>query len=252
MDNTLKQYKLIVSYNGKYFTGWQKNYKFITVNGVLEDEVKRIHSFDKSINVIGVSRTDTGVHSKGQVCSFVSKKIWEPHFLMKSLNNCLKNKNIQILNCQLVDKTFSIFKSIKKTYIYRISYKPISPLFKDYIVFWHRIINIKKLKIAINIMKNHKDFFYFYKKDDRIVNCIQNNNCINLKVRSDHIELIFTGKAFLYHQIRYMVGHLLIYADGRRDLDYFMEPFINKIINYTKVLAPAHGLCLEEIFYNNN
>ena len=63
------RYKIIVTYDGTNFEGWQIQKNSRTIQGELEDALKIINN-NKSIKIFGSGRTDSGVHAIAQVAHF--------------------------------------------------------------------------------------------------------------------------------------------------------------------------------------
>ncbi len=78
------RYKMVISYDGSFFHGFQRQTKYISVQEVLEEKLSEILKLD--ITVYGSGRTDAGVHAKGQVIHFDSQQYVPPLNLMKILN----------------------------------------------------------------------------------------------------------------------------------------------------------------------
>ena len=61
-------YKLTIQYDGTQYAGWQIQANALTIQGVISKSIEQI--LQKEINLIGSGRTDSGVHSLGQVANF--------------------------------------------------------------------------------------------------------------------------------------------------------------------------------------
>ena len=84
----LKNYKLIITYDGTSFFGWQIQKDTRTVQGVIEKELKYIFKVD-DINLIGSGRTDSGVHANGQVANFFIETTMNELQIQNALNRRL-------------------------------------------------------------------------------------------------------------------------------------------------------------------
>lgn len=266
-------YKLTISYNGGYFHGWQKNHKFYTIQEAIEEALEKIHG--EKIYIVGASRTDAGVHALNQCCHFQSQKNWKEYQLCCAINFYLNRRHVVIMKVEKVNENFHArFNVIQKRYSYTIcTSQSISPLLSPYMLHWPFTINYDKLEIAINLLTNCFDFCNFYRHEkDHVVNTRIGLNKITYTIENEILKLYFYNKNFLYHQIRYMVMHILnfITKEKQYNLQYFLIPIshylnqpLEKLINknlfqnsenesikeYKKFLAPSHGLCLEYIEY---
>ena len=61
----------------------------------------------------------------------------------------------------------------------------------------------------------------------------------------------FTGKSFLYHQVRNMIGALIFLGTKRITIEKFIEIFNAKNRNLAPPTAPACGLYLVSVDYEN-
>jgi len=62
--------KLVLAYDGTDFHGWQRQPGLRTVQGMVEQAVRRV--CQHQVNVVGAGRTDAGVHAAGQTANFVT------------------------------------------------------------------------------------------------------------------------------------------------------------------------------------
>src|SRR5262245_43914853 len=116
------KYLAVISYCGTEYCGWQKQ-KNLAPNGktsiqqTLEKTLNRITG--EEVSVIGIGRTDSGVHAVGQVAHFVlKKKEFNPRILQRGMNGLLP-RDIRILQIQEISPEFHAQKSAeKKQYSY--------------------------------------------------------------------------------------------------------------------------------------
>ncbi len=80
----MQNYKLIISYDGIDFHGWQRQPNKRTIQGVLEESLARITQ--KKIPILGSGRTDSGVHAQGQVAHFKANLTITTEELLRALN----------------------------------------------------------------------------------------------------------------------------------------------------------------------
>ena len=97
------RYLVNMSYDGSKFYGYQVQANKKTVEGTIENILSKI--FNESINTIGASRTDKGVHAYNQYCHFDSEKNINPKTLLHSMNSMIK-EGIYIKKVSKVDEEF--------------------------------------------------------------------------------------------------------------------------------------------------
>jgi tRNA pseudouridine38-40 synthase len=111
------RYSLLVAYDGTDFHGWQKQAGLRTVQGDLEQAVQMV--VREQCNVVGASRTDAGVHARGQVAAFSTDADIEPRKLAAAVNSRLP-EDIRVRRATLCPEGFSpISEAVAKGYRYR-------------------------------------------------------------------------------------------------------------------------------------
>jgi tRNA pseudouridine38-40 synthase len=240
-------YKLTIIYHGKYFSGWQINKDFITVQWTIEKALKIINGYD--VKITGASRTDSGVHSYGQIANCQLKKQWNCNQLKKAINFYLDKSKLLIDNVEMVNNNFhSRYSNKGKIYYYQIYLDEfINPFEKDFWWCWKKPIDINKLDIACQQIKNSKNLNGFAHNFSILKN-FYNLEDLNYQLDNKKLILKFKGKGFFYNEIRFLVGHIIYYSSNLINQETFFLPLNNPNNNiYHKILAPAHGLFLMEV-----
>ena len=139
---SLKNYKITISYDGTDLQGWQVQKTGRTVQGDIENALKKI--FNKKINLIGAGRTDSGVHALGQVANFKVSTTMTSDELKNALNGNL-SRDIFIINCYEVNLDFhSRFSAVEREYIYKIQTK-FTPITRN--LSWSLDLNVIDIDI---------------------------------------------------------------------------------------------------------
>ena len=244
----MNNFKINIQYDGTNYYGWQIQPDKITVQGVLKKNIELI--LQESIILTGASRTDKGVHARGQVASFFSKSSLPPKQIEKKLNQLIPD-DIRITSVKIIDKDFNARKSVKKKkYRYFIYHNSInSPFYKNY--SWHveKKIDINILNKASEQLIGIKNFYSFTgAKACNKTYTREINEAFWIKKNNFYIFTI-VGNGFLKNMIRKIVGSLIAINCNIEKSD-----FISYLINVRdrkkgKYMAPPEGLFLEEIFY---
>jgi tRNA pseudouridine38-40 synthase len=242
----LKNYKIILSYDGTDYFGWQRQPDKRTVQGLVEDAVARLAG--KSINVHGAGRTDAGVHALGQAASFKAALRMDEAEILKALNGILP-RDVRVNSVETVPASFHARKSaLGKTYQYRIVTTPVvSPFDLRYVHHWTYPHDLKLMKKAAAMFVREGDFTGFSSNRDRS----PVRHVIRSELRRKGGELIYTIKAngFLRYMVRTIVGTILEVGRGRLPLEAIEETFARKSRSLGSPTAPAHGLCLIGVKY---
>src|ERR1700733_12440456 len=114
----MRNLKLILSYDGSEFAGWQVQPDAVTVQGTLASAIGRITG--EKVLPQGSGRTDAGVHALAQVVTFVTESSVPTENFVKALNDVLP-ASIRVLDAAEVPAEFHARHSARaKTYRYRI------------------------------------------------------------------------------------------------------------------------------------
>ena len=243
----MPNYKIIIEYDGKDFSGWQLQPEKRTVQGELERSLSLLNG-DASVRVHGAGRTDAGVHARGQVANFTLEKTWEPEKLAGAINGT-NEKDVTVHSCELVSDEFHArFSAVKRLYNYKC-FLGTSPLERRFA--WEILgsISADPLHRCAEILKGEIDFTSFCKTTAEVENKI----CTVISASWEETEEmhIFRIKAnrFLQHMVRYLVGTMLEVARGRYALSDFNSLLRNKKTKAVVVRAPAQGLYLKKVYY---
>lgn len=240
----MKKYKIIVSYDGTNYHGWQIQPNKITIAGTLEKRFKEV--FGKDITITGSSRTDTGVHALGQVAQFSTDLNIEKSRLLEIFNNSLP-KDILIKKIEIASDKFHVRHNVsRKTYHYYI-FKERPSVFLSRYGYFYPQIDINKFEDNLQVFWGTHDFRSFctgYEKECTI-RTIDSIKLRYIKSKKAY-RVEVTGKGFLRHMVRRIVGGALDPRFNKLDL---LEILNSKNNNQKVVTAPAHGLLLYKVDY---
>lgn len=116
---SVRNVKITVEYDGTNFYGWQKQPGLRTIQGTIEESIKKI--LQEDIKIIGASRTDRGVHAIGQVANFLTNTEIKLNILLYKLNRILP-EDIRVKSIEEVDKEFNARYKAKSKKILFISF----------------------------------------------------------------------------------------------------------------------------------
>lgn len=244
----MRNIKIILEYDGTNYSGYQKQTKFKTIQGTLEKVLSEICK--EKIEVIGCSRTDSGVHAKGYVANFFTQSNIPPERFSFAINQKLP-KDIVILESKEVDMNFhSRFSCKGKTYCYTIINRKFpSAILNNYCYHVSKELDIEKMKSASKLLIGTKDFAAFRNTGTEVSSTIRTITDIIIRKENDLINIYVTGDGFLYNMVRIIVGTLVEIGLDRRSSEIIEEAFRAKDRNVLGKTAPPQGLCLEEVFH---
>ena len=241
--------KLTIEYDGTDFYGWQIQPKKRTVQGEIE---KALHELTgKKVRIIGAGRTDTGVHAINQVANFYIDSDTHTEKIKNGLNGILP-KDIITKSAEKASEDFnSRFDAVTRTYKYIIS-KGRTALNRRFCreIFYN--LDSDLIKKSCELLVGEKDFNSFSKSDkDR-----KNSKCIIKKVEwiEKQDEYIFRIEAnrFLHKMVRTIVGTLIDVGRKKITPENFFEILEYKDRRKASTTAPAKGLFLESVSFQNS
>lgn len=248
----MRTFKIVVAYDGTRYHGWQVQRHVPTVAQTMQNYFLRV--FGEKVNVIGVSRTDAGVHARGQVATFTMKRAVAAGAVQFAWNNVLPD-DIRILECYEMPVGYSPFIDIAyKEYHYHIIESGTPPFYVRYGWRIQRMIDYQKLYDTLQLYVGEHDFRSFSTGDDRGDNSVRTINSVALEpLPSLHTHrLIIKGPAFLRYMIRRMVGAAMeITLDAKRSGDEIRYALAHPRARQRFLNAPACGLTLHKVVYNN-
>lgn len=243
--------RLIVEYDGSGLCGWQRQDNGPTVQGHLEEALAQL--FGQPIAVVGASRTDAGVHARGQVASFRAPKPIALHGIRRGLNSLLPPV-IAIRDAAEVSADFHPrFSATGKRYRYTIlSRADRSPRWRERA--WHIAVPLDRrsmIEAATTLIGEH-DFAAFRAAGCAAHTTIRRLDRIELSEheQGEVVTLDVVGNAFLRNMVRIIVGTLVEVARGAFTVTQVAEILASKDRGVAGPTAPAHGLELIEVHYD--
>lgn len=246
--NATRNIKLVIHYDGTNYHGWARQPEQDTIQGLLQAAFEKLTG--KPIEVIGSSRTDSGVHALGQVAHVKLTDCPVPtENFQNALNNLLPNDIVIAKLCEMPDSFDAISDTIEKTYTYSICTDPIRPVLLPQC--WHRVgtLDLEKMQRAAERLIGKKDFKSFASAADQRLSTVRTITACNVNASPTWVYITVQSDGFLYNMVRNIVGTLVEVGRGRWEPEYIEEILAAKDRNAAGPIAPASGLCLMEIFY---
>lgn len=246
----MKNFKLILEYDGTDFCGWQFQPGQRTVQGHLEEQIKKI--FKKDIHCIASGRTDSGVHALGQVAHFKADTHMKPAQIHRALNAFL-DRDVSVSKVQYVPLDFHAQYSVKdKTYRYTILNRRYpSAFWRNKAYFYPHELNLTLMRQAARLIKGRHDFKCFQAASERskVKDTVRNITQLSIVKEGDFIHISVTSNGFLYRMVRNIVGTLLAVGSGKISKDIIPELLKAKNRKLSPPTAPGQGLCLMRVRY---
>ena len=247
--NNLTKVVLIMEYDGTAYYGFQLQANLPTIQGEIEKAIGKLTG-DRS-RVITASRTDTGVHAKGQVVSFRTNSSLPSPTFINGLNYYLP-KDIAVRQAYRVENSFNVRRdAISREYNYYILNSPTrSPIREgfSYLVTGH--LNIEAINQACQALIGEHDFASFATRiRGRLKNTVRSMYKAEMERDGELAILSIVASSFLAHQVRNTAGALIRVGLGKMSTDEFHSLIEQKKPGLAGPTAPAYGLCLMRINY---
>ncbi len=242
----MKNYRIIVAYDGTDFYGWQRQSRERTIQGEIEAALARIAG--REIAVTGAGRTDAGVHARGQAANFRVDVRMDGRELERALNAILPDA-IRILSLRVVPAAFNARKAARsKIYQYRICNAPVvSPFDFRYVLHWPGPLDSDGMARAARLFVREADFSAF--SSNRLLHPVRRILRSEVRRRSREITYTVESNGFLRYMVRTIVGTLLEVGRGRLEPLQVEEIFRLNDRRLAGPTAPAKGLCLIKVRY---
>jgi len=245
----LRTIKLVIEYEGTHYLGWQVQPNGQTIQGVIQDCLKRLTG--EPLQLIGSGRTDAGVHALGQVAHFKTESRMDANTFQRALNSLLP-KDIVIRRAEEVEAEFHARRSAKsKVYEYRILNRTTPPAIdRQYIWYIPQKLNLDEMKKATHSLVGEHDFSAFRSVGSSARSSVRNILQADWKRGKGGLlrfEIEATG--FLKQMVRAIVGTLVEVGRGKISVQDFKRILDSKDRKEAGPTAPAHGLFLNEVKY---
>lgn len=239
----MKRIMLTVAYDGTNYHGWQIQKNGETIEGILNRCLSEL--LQEKIEVIGASRTDSGVHALGNVAVFDTDSRIPAEKFPYALNARLP-EDVKIQDAREVAPDFHPRHcESRKTYEYRIYNAPFPmPVKRLYSYFSYTPYNIEAMREAAAYFVGIHDFKSFCSADTQVESTVRQVDEVLVEKQEDEIVIRVTGRGFLYNMVRIMAGTLMEVGRGHRlpeEIPQILEAKERKAAGPT---APACGLTL--------
>lgn len=246
----MRKIKLLLSYDGTDYLGWQKQPGGPTIQGTLEAALTQL--YNEPIRTIGSGRTDAGTHAVGQVVHYEAPKILaaEPK-LVRALNALLPD-TISVKGAWLAPEDFHALASARrKTYIYRIWNHPVrSALWNKRALWVPQPLDIAHLDRLAQQLVGRKDFKSFQTSGTPVNSTVRTIDGCRFKVRKGPlVEFRIRGNGFLKQMVRNLVGTLLYLERTKGGIGELRAILEARDRQAAKTTVPAHGLYLYRVEY---
>ncbi len=249
----MRNLKLILSYDGAEFSGWQVQPDASTVQGTLASAIGRITG--EKVLPQASGRTDAGVHALAQVVTFVTESSVPTENFMRALNDVLPAA-VRVLEVAEVPAEFHARHSARaKTYRYRIYRAPICPPFlARYVWRFPYPLDEATMARAAELVVGEHDFTSFAAVDpergrEEPVSNVRTIFSSEWERAGDEFVYTVSGSGFLHHMVRNLVGTFILVGKGTLVPEDVPRILTARHRTAAGATAPASGLYLVNVEY---
>ena len=274
--SAMRNLRLLISYDGSDFHGWQRQPNLLTVQECLESAIEGIVGAKPQVH--GAGRTDAGVHALNQVANFGTDCRIPCQNLVTALNDALP-PTVRIKDVREVTSQFHArFDARSKTYRYRILQTPVgSPFLCRFVWHYPFPLEVGRMARAAKLLEGEHDFTSFAAVEDgsgkqssvvetplpgshsqakvpvretasSMVRRISRSQILR-RPRSSMLIYEVTGSGFLHHMVRNIVGTLVDVGRGKLECRDILRILAARDRTTAGPTAPAQGLCLLRVEY---
>lgn len=239
----MKRIKLVVAYDGSAYHGWQIQPGAPTIEGELNRALSEL--MQEEIQVIGASRTDSGVHALCNMAVFDTKTRIPAEKIAYALNQRLP-EDIKVQESSEVAQDFHPRHCVsRKTYEYRILNREFPlPTKRLYAHFTYVPMDIERMRQAAVYLVGEHDFKSFCSVNSSAETTVRTIYELTVEKQQEEIVIRVCGNGFLYNMVRIIAGTLMEIGRGNMEPEQIKDMLAAKNRQAAGPTAPAQGLTL--------
>lgn len=249
---------LTIEYDGTGFKGWQRQPEVRTVQGELERVLS--YACKEEITINGTSRTDAGVHALGQRATFTMTSGLPVDKLPKVVNNLLCGGmhslhpvgDVRITEAREVAEDFHArFDSKGKKYRYIIRNTAEPDVFcRNYCYQVAQPLDTEAMAAAAEHIVGTHDFKCFQAAGgEEKETTVRTVHSLEVSRSGEKVIIEIAGDGFLYNMVRIITGTLVEVGLGKKNPEALKSIIESKDRRNAGHTAPAEGLYLVEVYY---
>ena len=245
----MPRFKLTIEYDGTPFVGWQIQAGGTSVQGALTEAIAAFTG--ERATVQGAGRTDAGVHALGQVAHVDLARDRDTDTVRDALNAHLRPHPIAVLAAERVPDDFDArFSARQRHYLYRILNRR-ADLALERTRAWRvpRPLDDAAMQAAAQRLVGRHDFTTFRAAECQAKSPVKTLDRLDVARQGDEVRVYAAARSFLHHQVRSMVGSLVLVGDGKWSGDDLADALAASDRTRCGQVAPPEGLYLVRVDY---
>ncbi|WP_156839361.1 tRNA pseudouridine(38-40) synthase TruA [Novosphingobium aquimarinum] len=245
----MTRFALTLEFDGRPFMGLQRQAHGPSVQAAIETAVQTVTGEAATMHAAG--RTDSGVHAIGMRAHVDIAKAITPFRLQEALNAVLRPDPIAVIACEPVpDDWHARFSCVGRAYRYRIVNRR-APLTLDRGKAWHVVqpLNEAAMHTAAQALVGLHDFTTFRSAHCQARSPLKTLDRLAVFRDEDEVVIEAEARSFLHHQVRSMVGCLVLVGNGRWEVSRVGEALEARDRQALGLNAPPDGLYFVRAIY---
>src|SRR4051812_38912807 len=245
----MRNIKLLLSYDGTEFSGWQRQPDRRTVQQVLEQAIGRLTGVEAPTNASG--RTDAGVHALGQVVHFYTASRHPAEVFVKALNAMLP-PDVRVRGAREVPQAFhATLDAEAKLYRYVVDNGRVADPFQArYSTHVYQPLDVAAMHRAAQALRGRHDFHSFETHWPNRTSSVRTIAHVAVNRMGDFVWIDVEADGFLYNMVRSISGTLTLVGTGRWPESRLAEALAAEDRAQAGPTAPPQGLFLVRVRYS--
>ena len=243
-------FRITVAYDGTAYAGWQLQPLRATVQGVLEGAAERLNG--EPTRVHGASRTDSGVHARGQACRFETRRDLTAARVPDALNAFLP-EDVVVLGAEEAAADFHPVRDARGKryrYTFRVA-RYEDPFTRRYSLRLERRPDVEAMRAAASRLVGTHDFRSFEKAGSPREHTVRTLSRLDVVESGEYIHVDLLANGFLYGMARNLAGSLLRVGERGLDAAVVASWLRDPQRGTAGPILPPHGLCLMQVYYED-
>ena len=246
----MTRWRLTVEYDGGPFVGWQRQAIGASVQSTLEHAIVTMTGERAAVH--GAGRTDAGVHALAMEAHADIAKPLTPHQLREGLNALVRPLPVTVLDvAPVADDWHARFSCVERRYLYRILDRRVPPAI-DRGRVWHvpAPIDVAVMRAAAAVLVGEHDFTTFRSSHCQSASPVKTLDSLDVVRVGGEVHVAAAARSFLHHQVRSMVGCLMMVGRGQWSVGDMRAALDAKDRTALGLNAPPEGLYFVSARYN--
>lgn len=244
----MRTLKIVISYDGSGYHGFQKQKDILTVQGVVEEVLEKLCG--ERVVTAGSGRTDAGVHALAQTLTFTTNGRIPCANMVRAAASLLP-RDIVLISAEEVEEGFHARFSAKwKTYEYKLLVNAHdNPFMMRYAWQLREQLDLPAMNEAAALLLGTHDFSAFRSTGSVDSSPVKTIYAAQWQQQGEEVSFRISGDGFLYHMVRNLVWSLVQVGLGKRSKADFAAELASERCEFLNSPAPAEGLYLAQVGY---